>query len=464
MFTLDEALKATGGRLLQAGRSGPAAGVSIDSRTMKPRDIFIAIRGDRFDGHDFIGQASRRGCPVIIVQEDTYARVLRRNPRLAGETAGSAVMSVKDTVKALGDLARRHRMKFDIPVAAVTGSNGKTTTKELIACLLSGRFRVLKNEGTRNNHIGVPLTLLSLNCRHGCVVVELGTNHPGEIAYLAGIAHPTLGVITNIGPAHLQHFKTLAGVMKEKHSLSGFLLPPSVLVVNADDALLRRSFMTRPSSSHIAFGFGVRNKSDFTATDLRISGGTFSCTVNEAHRFRINTRGAHNISNSLAAIAVARILGVAYADAARRLKYFEFLPDRLSFVKTGNARFINDTYNANPVSLKAALDTLAQFRTQGRKILVMGDMMELGAREVDFHRRAGRDIARSCDTLIAVGNLSRHAAEEARLCGVDPANIFTCASAPEARDILFKRIRVRPDDVVLVKGARAMKMETVIND
>lgn len=452
MFKVNELLKATRGRLISGEDSACLRGISIDSRTTKPQEAFIAIKGTNFDGHDFVGEAIRRGAKLIITQvSGVRYQVSGRVP----------VIQVKDTVKALGDIARFQRQKLDVDVIAVTGSNGKTTTKEMLSWVLSKKFKVLKNIGTKNNQIGLHLTLLNLNSSYDLAVLEVGTNHFGEVGYLAGICQPNISVITNIGPAHLEHFRSLKGVFKEKWALLDSLRRPHIAILNADDSLLRKQILLK-NKKPVVFGFGIRNRSDFSVTDIRILNGRINFLVNQKYRFALKTPGYYNIYNALAAITVARILGMGYRDIASRLSAFDFPQMRLELLELNRIKFINDTYNSNPLSLKQAIEALDTFLTKGRKIFVMGDMLELGTRGELFHRQAGRKAAEVCDVFITVGELSRFAAEAARLSGLNRDNIFACASNLEAQDILFNKVSAGPDDVVLIKGSRAMKMEEIL--
>jgi UDP-N-acetylmuramoyl-tripeptide--D-alanyl-D-alanine ligase len=424
-------------------------GVSTDTRTLKPSEAFLALRGDNFDGHDFILQAIKKGASCVICEK----------PLTGGDKARKTpLVIVKDTQKALGDLARFQRNKFSIPVIAVTGSNGKTTAKEMIACVLGTRYKVLKSEGTRNNQIGLPLALLKLKKTDELAVLEIGTSHFGEVEYLAQTCRPNLGVITNIGPAHLQHFKTLNGVLKEKSALLKGLLSPQIAVLNTDDPFLAKE-AARKKFRPFVVGFGLKNQSDFFAHKIRLAKGSLEFLVNAKNQFNLKTPGCYNVYNALAAAAVGRLFGLEYRQIISALSGFNFPRSRLNFLTLNRVRFIDDTYNSNPLSLEAALNTLEDMQIKGRKILVMGDMLELGAQAAFLHRQAGRLAARACDTFITVGSLSKLAAQSARDCGFRKGSIFSCDSCAQARELLYKEILPRKDDIVLVKGSRRMKME-----
>ncbi|MCM8789841.1 MAG: UDP-N-acetylmuramoyl-tripeptide--D-alanyl-D-alanine ligase [Candidatus Omnitrophica bacterium] len=454
MLKLPELLKATKGISKNEGDSVNFKGVSIDSRTVKSGEIFLAIKGENFDGHNFISDAVKKGAKAIIFDSDKCA--VKKLPRTV------SLIKVENTTKALGDIARSHREKFSIPVIVVTGSNGKTTTKEMIASILSLKAKVLKNEGTKNNHIGLPLTLLKLNKSFGFVVLEAGSNHPGEIAYLAGISLPNIGIITNIGPSHLKFFVDVAGVFKEKYSLTKYLKEPYIAILNADDRFLRRK-VEIGRKKPVVFGFGLNSKTDFFAGDAKVQEGKTEFTLNKKYRFTLKTIGYYNIYNALSAIAVGRIFGLDYKAMRNRLSNFNFPKSRLRVLKRHNTTFIDDTYNSNPLSLTSALDALDNFKTPGRKIFVMGDMLELGRMSRSFHQKAGMRVAKSCDCLITVGKFSRHTADRAKTCGLSPKNIFSCENSQQARQILFDILSPIQLDVVLIKGSRLLKMEEVLN-
>lgn len=457
MFRINELLEATGGKLLNWAGVENIRGISIDSRGIKPHEAFIAIKGNNFDGHDFINEAVKKGASCVI--KETRGKIIPLKAKI--QTDKIAFIEVSDSVKALGDIARFQRKKFfDIPVIAVTGSNGKTTTKEMVSRLLSRKFKVLKNEGTKNNHIGLPMTLLSLNSSHDIAVLEIGTNHFGEVDYLSGICQPNIGIITNIGPSHLEYLRNLEGVFREKYSLIGNLKRPHIAILNADDDLLKRKVSRRTKKPFI-IGFGLKNRSDFLASDIKNTGQDLEFRIKGKYRFTLKTLGYYNIYNALSAIIAARLFGIGYTDMAPLLVDFNFPRGRLKLIEIKNIRFIDDTYNSNPLSLKQALDALNSFQAKGRKIFVMGDMLELGSYADKFHYRAGREAVECCDIFIAVGKFSRAAARAARDFGFDKKNIFTCYSAACARDILYDRISLNKNDITLVKGSRSMKMEGV---
>ncbi|MFH1191576.1 MAG: UDP-N-acetylmuramoyl-tripeptide--D-alanyl-D-alanine ligase [Candidatus Omnitrophota bacterium] len=451
MFKVNEIIKATQGKLIQGKLQNKVAGISTDTRSLKPQEAFLALRGKSYDGHDFIAIAIKSKVNCLIVDQ---------KPRFSIPRA-LTVIRVQDTTLALGDIARFQRQKINLPVIAVTGSNGKTTTKEMIAWVLSAKAKVLKNEGTKNNQIGLPQTLIALAKTDSYAVVEVGTNHFGEVDYLSKIARPNIGIITNIGSSHLEFLGDLKGVLKEKTALLDNLANPAIVLLNADDKSFYGLIKRKISGQNI-FSYGFNKKSDFCASSLKLKNSKVEFKVNSKFNFELSTMGDYNVYNALAAIAVGRILGLSYLQMRTRLAAFKFPKGRFNLVNFRGLRFIDDTYNSNPFSLKAALAALGALDCKGRKILIMGDMLELGKQKELLHRQIAWSITNSCDLLIAVGSLARITANAARENGLETKHVFCCANALAARDLLFKKILPKADDLILVKGSRSMKMEEVL--
>lgn len=446
MFKIYELVRASQGKLISGDGQKTVKGISIDSRKIQKGEAFIAIRGDNFDGHNFIKAAAARGASCIIAEKD-----------LSG--IGVALIKVKNSTKALGSIAHYNRKRYNIPVIAVTGSNGKTTTKEMISQVLSKEFKVLSNEGTKNNHIGLALTLLKLDSTYDLAVLEVGTNHFGEVKYLSAIAAANVGVITNIGPSHLEHLKSLKGVFKEKRNLISGLEKPAIAVLNADDKFLRGELL-RKNSKVFSLGVGINNPSDFRASLISRVSGKQKFTVNRRLQFALTVPGYYNIYNSLAAIALGRIFGISYQKIASALSVFKLPSGRLNIIKKKGISFIDDTYNSNPLSLGQALDLLKEMKPKGRRIAVIGDMLELGKNTVAFHAESIAKAAKFCDKIIAVGSLSSQSLKGIKF---GREKITSCLNSSKARSILFKEIKVNSNDIVLVKGSRRMKMEEVFN-
>ena len=451
MVKVNEILKITGGRVLSASADDleiEPSRISTDSRTIKKDEFFLALKGENFDGASFVEAAFRKGASGAIVE--------RAKPRL--QRKGKTVIAVKDSTKALQDIAASHRSAFDIPVIAVTGSNGKTTVKDMIASLLSSKYRVLKNEGTKNNHIGVPQTLLELTPDHDICVLEFGINHKDEMGSLAMMARPSAAVITNIGPSHLEHFRNVESVFAAKSEVLDYIPDGGLGIINGDDPYLS----TIKKGRLKLITFGLKRSNDFFATDISYQNDHIEFTLNARRpALKLGMIGVHNIYNALAAIAVASQFGVRGADMKRALEVQRPSRMRLNIKKTSyGVAVIDDSYNSNPLSASAAVEALRRYPAKSRWV-VFGDMLELGKSGTDFHRLAGRGIAGSGATgLVTFGKLSRIALAEAKRCGMERKNLWHCATHGQIARILHKV--VKKGDAILIKGSRGMKMEEVV--
>jgi UDP-N-acetylmuramoyl-tripeptide--D-alanyl-D-alanine ligase len=430
-------------------------GISIDSRKVDPNNVFVAIPGEKFDGHRFIGDAVSKGAKAVVIDREKKNIV---PPEVYGKTT---VILVSDTKKALRDVALWYRSKFNLPVVAVTGTNGKTTTKDMIAQVLSSKFQVLKSPESYNNLIGVPLTLFQLNPGYEALVLELGMSSPGEISILTEIAQPQIGVITNIGPAHLESMQSMERIAKAKFELPDNMPSPKTLVLNADDRILaERIARTQPEEKVVSFG--VKKKADFIADQIEANeNGFISFRVNKNTQVKLSLLGWHNVYNALAAFAVGRLLGVEESKIKKGLESFSPSRLRMELVSIDNIRIINDSYNANPVSMEKALETLKNMKTFGRKIAVLGDMLELGEGEMDFHLELGRKAAKSgVNLLITIGELARFIGEGAREEGLRSGDVINFENNQEASLYLLENLK--GGDLVLVKGSRKMKTEEIV--
>lgn len=423
------------------------AGVCTDSRKVRRGELFVALRGERFDGNRFVAAAFRRGAAAAVVDTPAGLRAAGRRP---------AVL-VRDAAKALGAIARAYRKKFSVPVVAVAGSNGKTTTKEMIAKVLAGKYSVLSTEGNLNNHVGVPATLFGLRDTHDIAVVEVGTNHFGEVRYLAGVALPTHGLITNVGREHLQFFRNVEGVAKAEGELFEHLAASGgTAFVNADDERVVR--LAARNATTVPYGFGGRGRT-IRGGGLRLNGnGAASFTVRRKNgrpfAVEMSVPGRHAASNALAAASVGIAFGVPPSSIVRALKAFRPVGKRMEVLRAGGVTILNDTYNANPESMASALDTLALFRGRGRRFAVLGDMLELGRGARREHALVGAEIRRRrFDRLAAYGPLAK---EYVRAAG---SGRHYADKRELAADLLAE---MRPGDVVLVKGSRGMRMEEVV--
>jgi UDP-N-acetylmuramoyl-tripeptide--D-alanyl-D-alanine ligase len=429
-------------------------GISIDSRTVKAGELFLAVRGDQFDGHNFISKAIEAGAAGIVVDrrwaEINASMMVSINiPRLI----------VENTIQVLGNFANRVRRKFNIPVIAIGGSNGKTTTKEMIRSVLSTKYHVLCTEGNLNNHIGVPQTLFRLEKNHEVAIVEIGTNHPGEIEYLCSVLEPTHGLITNIGREHLEFFGSLEGVAKSEGELYAWIVKHhGVIFVNADDSYLAR--ISRKNKKNVRYGFSARKVSvkgtiesfnEHAQALLHVKP-----TGKKAIDITVGASGEHNAKNALAAAAVGIELNVPISDIQKSLALFRSAGKRMEVQRIAQKTILNDTYNANPDSMIAALTTLQAMKTKGKKIAVLADMLELGPQAEELHRQIGKSTARyGVDILLTFGSLSK---------SIHNAAMVETKAHFENKIALTEYLMhaLADGDIVLVKGSRGMKMEDVV--
>jgi UDP-N-acetylmuramoyl-tripeptide--D-alanyl-D-alanine ligase len=430
-------------------------GVSIDSRNIKEGELFVALKGDRFDGHDFVPDAIRNGAWGALVVRSALEK---KSSSLGGL---KNIIPVEDTLSALQKMSWMHRKKFSIPIVGITGSNGKTTTKEMLALILKQNGPVLKNEGNLNNHIGVPLTLLKLNAGHRAGVVEMGMSAAGEIDALARLINPTIGVITNIGPAHLEFFGSMDKVAEAKGELLDNLKPEATAVLNADDPFLG-TLRSRFNGRIVTFG--IRNKSNVSASSVRqeLDHTDFTITAEgSAANVRLYAVGTHNIYNALAAAASATALGVPIDAVKSGLDDFSPVAGRSEIKEIEGRTVFADYYNANPASMDAAIRTLVSLATGRRSVAVLGDMLELGAAGASAHRAAGRIVAQSgVSVLVTFGKLAKHIAEGALEAGMPNDRVLEAPTHAGAAQLIRKLSS--PGDVVLIKGSRGMKMEKIL--
>ncbi|HXY54029.1 MAG TPA: UDP-N-acetylmuramoyl-tripeptide--D-alanyl-D-alanine ligase [Nitrospirota bacterium] len=432
-------------------------GISIDSRTIKEGELFVAIQGDRFDGHDFVPEVIKKGAWGALVERIALEKKY-------GSLGGlKNILPVEDTILALQEMSQRHRKKFDIPVIGITGSNGKTTTKEMLACILRQRGPVLKNEGNLNNHIGVPLTLLKLDGRHRSAAIEMGMSALGEIDTLARIVRPDVGMITNIGPAHLEFLGTLGTVAQAKAELLRNLKSDGTAVLNADDPFfntLKNAYDGRILS------FGIKNRSNVSVSNIR-QGQDFTDIAIEADGLKAKVRlpavGRHNVYNALAAAAGALAVGLQLEAVKDGLEGFSPVSMRSELKQVKGRTVLADYYNANPGSVQAALETLISLTAGKSSVAVLGDMLELGEAAADAHREVGRIAARlGIDVLITLGTLAKCINEGALEAGMPQDRVISAGSHGEAAAMLKERSK--NGDAVLIKGSRAMKMEKILEE
>jgi UDP-N-acetylmuramoyl-tripeptide--D-alanyl-D-alanine ligase len=449
LFSVQDIVRATQGALVSGDLAIPVTGVSIDSRTLGVGEAFFAIRGHRLDGHQFLEDAASRGASCVVVHT-----VPDRLP------AGAPLVLVEDTTVALGRLAAFHRARFTIPVVAVTGSNGKTTTKELIAAVLGTRWRTLRSEGSFNNQWGLPLTLLRITPEHEAVVVELGTNHRGEIAALAALARPTVGVVTIVAPVHTEFLGGIEGVREEKAALVRAVPAEGHVVLNADDP--RVASMARDTAATVVT-CGRDPAARVRAVDEadHEDGLRFTLTVDGARQpVSLAFAGRHNVGNALAAAAVGVVHGFPLDAIAAGLAAARPVKGRCIWRTAGGLRLLDDTYNANPGSVRAALDTAVAAARGGRLVVILGDMLELGELSETAHREIGEAVAAAgAAEFLGMGRAMAGAVDAARRAGLPEAQHTMTFEDTVAHALK----RVAPGDVVLVKGSRGMRMERVVD-
>jgi UDP-N-acetylmuramoyl-tripeptide--D-alanyl-D-alanine ligase len=453
-LTIATVIEATEGVLVQGDPQTPLAGVSTDSRSIRPGELFFALRGERFDGHYFIAEAFQRGGRGAVVDQQGHG--------IADETI--AIIQVADTLQALGDLANLWRRKHPIPLIAVVGSNGKTTTKEIVAGILERKDTVLKNPGNLNNLIGLPLSLLKMNAKDRAAVLEMGMNRTGEIRRLTQIAEPDVGILTNIGPVHLEGLGSIDGVMKAKGELLEGMGAHGRLIYNADD---HRVVELSTGFKGAKTSFGIKNPADWMATDIctREDGGVSFQLRGPSSRISIalTLMGEHQVYNALAAAAATSHLGVGLEEIKKGLETFQPPPMRMELMELEKRiKIINDAYNANPPSMESALRTLAEV-TKGRKIAVLGDMLELGEYSQQAHQELGRQVKEyGVDLLFLLGQFAPHVANGAQEAGM-PSEAIYIGKDHHALSLRLART-VQQGDWVLVKGSRIMNMEVIIRE
>ncbi len=456
MFTLEEIKKAVGKRPCREDASVKITGVSINSRTLKKGNVFIAIKGEKFDGHDFIKEALKKGAAVIVSNPNkhrVFVWVKDENPN-----KHPVFVWVKDTTKALGQIAAWHRRRFNVPVIAVTGSTGKTTTKDMIAAILKTKYKVLKNFKTENNHYGVPLTLLQLNASYQMVVLEFGTNQKGDIEWIGKIACPTIVVFTNVGHSHLQGLKTPSGVFCEKFQLVKHMALNGHIIFNKDDYYLKAIEMKKISQRKISYA--VVSKADYQINEIVDRNNKSISFKFKRKIFSLKTPVEHNIYNALAAVCCGVINKINYNNIVKSLSMFKFSGGRQEIKRVGKFWVIDDTYNANPVSFMSAIQTLENFQTKGQRIAVCADMAELGEQSRDLHQEVGEKIAEAnIDVVMTLGEDARFIAQAVKKFNKH-IKTFHCTQIHTIYRNLQKILK--PKDIVLVKGSRCMRMERVV--
>ncbi|MGY8814507.1 MAG: UDP-N-acetylmuramoyl-tripeptide--D-alanyl-D-alanine ligase [Gammaproteobacteria bacterium] len=440
---MSEAAEALNG--IYTGKDIMFNGCSTDTRTIEEGSLFIALKGNHFDGHSFIRSARENGATAAMVEN-------------VSDNDNLPLLIIKDTARAMGLLASCWRDEFDIPVFAITGSNGKTTVKEMVASILGLNATVLSTSGNMNNHIGVPLTLFKLDNKHKYAVIEMGANHPGEIELLSKLAKPSIALITQCAPAHLEGFGSVDGVARAKAEIFSGLSDNGTAVVNADDNFAK--FWKKTASNYKQISFGLKNEADVTASDITFDTTTGYTNFNihfleKSITISIRFSGIHNVQNSIAAAACCIAAGISIDDIKKGLECMSPVMGRMQLItKSNDIRIFNDTYNANPASLKAGLQVLSNY--SGNRWLILGDMGELGKDAAEHHRLAG-ELAREygVQRLFALGEFSN--------CVVDGFGDGALRFLETGELISIVLRELVNDTTILVKGSRTMGMEKIVD-
>lgn len=444
-FTIEEVRAACGGEYINKAE-GTISGVEIDSRKAGDGTLFVAIAGERVDGHDYIQSAMEKGAVASLSERETVS------------TACGAVIKVKSSVDAIGMVAAAYKKKYNVPTVAVTGSVGKTTTKDMIAAVMSKMGKCLKTEGNFNNELGLPLTVFGLEKEHKSAVLEMGMSAFGEIHHLVDIARPDVAVITNVGMSHIENLGSREGILKAKMEIADFFGKDNLLIINADNDMLATVSLDK---EYKILTYGIDKKADYMAEDINdngLDGCTFTAVTPKGRLLiKLTAAGVHNVYNALSAIAVGEHFGIPNEDIADAVESFELTKMRLTVEKYGNVTLINDCYNASYDSVKAGLDVLKT--SKGRRVAVLGDVLELGEFAKETHLGMGALCEGRADVVITAGNNARYIAEGAKNAGIKEVYYYptTEEAAKAATDM------VTDGDTILVKASRGMKFEVICN-
>lgn len=455
-FTLEEIKQALPGAVVLEQGATKFEDITTDTRKITPGALFVALKGERFNGEDFAQAAVEKGAAGVLVS-NTYAG--------AGPLGATLIKAAGDTLHAYGQLGAFWRQKFDIPVIAITGSNGKTTTKDMTAAVLSVKFPVLKTPANFNNEIGMPYTLLQLNELHRAAVVEIGMRGLGQIAALAPVAAPTIGIVTNVGETHIELLGSIENIAKAKGEMVEAIPAGGTVILNKDNPYTA-AMDAKAAPGVRVLTFGIDTDADIKAQQIETGDNTttFQCRIGRDgawQKLTIPMVGRHNVSNALAAVAAGYCLGLAPEQIAEGLANLQMTGMRFECKRLGDYNIINDAYNASPMSMEAALATLAGLTTEKgkRSIAVLGDMLELGHVAVSAHRKVGEQAAAAgVAALVTFGDMGREIAAGAQAAGLQA--VYPCATHQEAADRLHQLLQ--PEDTVLFKGSRGMTMEKII--
>ena len=450
-FLAKDILKICNGKLICGDENTVCKEFCKDTRQIKSGDVYVAIKGENFDGNLFIDDAINNGAKVCIVDK------LCKTKLEMEKYVDTTIVLVEDTIKALQNLAKYKRNLYNIPVIAVTGSVGKTSTKDIIASVMKEKYNVLKTEGNLNNHIGLPLTILKLK-EHDAMVVEMGMNSFGEISVLTNIAKPTMCVITNIGTSHIGILGSRENILKAKLEILEGMDEKGIVIINNDNDLLNK-WSNEKTNKYKVYTYGIENKSDIIADNIRLKeyGSSFEVDINnKKYIVDVPIPGKHFIYNSLCAISVGVNLDIDMEKITNGIKKFELTKNRMDVIKGKNeTTIINDCYNASYDSMKAGIEYLANFKGN-KKIAVLGDMLELGEFSKELHEKVGEEIAKNkIDVLITVGKESENICKKAKELGMKEENIFGCNNIQEAIEKVEKIYE--PKDIILIKASNSMR-------
>jgi len=448
-MTIEDVLKATGGTLLSGDVHQTFNDVISDSRKVTAGVLFVPLVGEKFDGHEFIKAAFDLGASAVLTQRDTELLV------------DKTIVKVEDTLKAFGDIAKYYKQKYNVPTVSVTGSVGKTTTKDMLASVLSQKYNTLKTMGNFNNEIGLPITIFGLEKEHEAAVLEMGMNHFGEIEHLADIGRPDVAVITNIGQSHIENLGSREGIFKAKMEMTKLFTKDNTLIVNGDDDYLSK---TKGMGEYKVVYYGITNpENDVYAKDIEnngLNGIKFTAVVDGGeYPIEVNVPGKHNVYNALAAICVGREFDVPMDKIAEGIRSFELTKMRLAVEEYNGITIINDCYNASPDSIKAALGVLAD-TDKNRKVAILGDVLEMGDFAKDAHYNLGKAVKENgVDLLITAGENMKYLAQGAKDNGVE--NIVSFDKTLEVCN--YVKAEIKSGDAVLIKASRGMHFEEVYN-
>lgn len=448
-FSINEIVLATKGKLLKKNSNQEITYISLNSNDIKENTLFIPIIGEVNDGHKFMESAYQNGCRTFLID---------KNHKFNKEDIN--LIRVKDTTKSFGYISKYYKNKFNIQYIGVTGSVGKTSTKDMIYSVLNQKYKTLKNEGNFNNEIGVPKTLLNLDNTIEKAVIEMGMSYKGEIKHLANIVEPKIAIISNIGMSHIEHFKNQEGIFKTKMEITTNFTKDNILIVNGDDKFLKTLKTKKLKYKLLTYGFEKDNNiycNNYKINEEKID---FSCIINnKEEKFTIPTPAKHNILNALAAILVGLENNIEIKDIKKGLKHFELTKMRLDIFKTDKYRIINDTYNASCDSMISALNVLKNYKD--RRVAILGDIFETGVYEEKIHRTIGDNVKDNTDILITIGKSSKYIYDEAIRKGFNKNNAYhfdTKESFIKQKDKIIKE-----KDTILLKASRGMALETLID-